>query len=130
MTRTGPEGRSDSNAMARASRWVLAAGIAGSALAVGTVHTVTLCVVTAVLAVAAMMAWWGAEPMRVRSAATLLVFTGIGLTAYTALQCVPMPIGWLAGSAPHNADVWSRALSPLREAGAEPGADLAGSDGE
>jgi tetratricopeptide (TPR) repeat protein len=103
--------------MTRASRWVLAAAIAGSALAVGTVHTITLCVVTGVLAVAAVLAWWGAEPMKARSAATLLLFTGIGLTAYTALQCVPMPIGWLAVIAPHNADVWSRALSPLHEPG-------------
>ncbi len=91
------------------------AGEAGSALAVGTVHTITLCVVTGVLAVAAVLAWWGAEPMKARSAATPLLFTGIGLTAYTALQCVPMPIGWLAVIAPHNADVWSRALSPLHE---------------
>jgi hypothetical protein len=60
------------------------------ALAVGTVHTIMLCV----LAVAAVLAWWGAEPMKARSAATLLLFTGIGLTAYMALQCVPMPIGW------------------------------------
>jgi hypothetical protein len=67
--------------MTRASRWVLAAAIAGSALAVGTVHTVTLCIATAVLAVAAVLAWWGAEPMKARSAATLLLFTGIGLTA-------------------------------------------------
>ena len=99
--------------MTRASRWVLAAAIAGSALAVGTVHTIMLCV----LAVAAVLAWWGAEPMKARSAATLLLFTGIGLTAYTALQCVPMPIGWLAVIAPHNADVWSRALAPLHEPG-------------
>ena len=82
--------------MTRASRWVLAGAIAGSALAVGTVHTITLCVVTGVLAVAAVLAWWGAEPMKVRSAATVLLLTWIGLTAYTALQCVPMPVGWLA----------------------------------
>jgi hypothetical protein len=103
--------------MAPASRWLLALGIAGSALAVGTVHTITLCVVTVVLAAAAVLGWWGAEPMRARAPATLLLFTGIGLTAYTALQCVPMPIGWLAVIAPHNADVWSRALAPLHEAG-------------
>ena len=35
--------------MTRASRWVLAAAIAGSALAVGTAHTIALCVVTGVL---------------------------------------------------------------------------------
>jgi hypothetical protein len=33
------------------------------------------------------------------------------------LPCVPMPIGWLAVIAPHNADVWSRALAPLHEPG-------------
>src|SRR5580704_1957626 len=55
--------------------------------------------------------------MRARSAATVLLLTGVGLTGYTALQCVPMPIGWLAAIAPHNADVWSRALAPLHEAG-------------
>ncbi len=117
MPTTGSHGTAGSSPMTRASRWVLAAGIAGSALAVGTVHTVTLCIVTGVLAVAAVLAWWGAEPMKARSAATLLLFTGIGLTAYTALQCVPMPIGWLAVIAPHNADVWSRALAPLHEPG-------------
>ncbi len=103
--------------MAQASRWLLALGISGSALAVGTVHTITLCVVTGVLAVAAVLGWWGAEPMRARAPATILLFTGVGLTAYTALQCVPMPIGLLAAIAPHNAEVWSRALLPLGEAG-------------
>jgi hypothetical protein len=55
--------------------------------------------------------------MRARAPATLLLCTGIGLTGYTALQCARMPIGWLAVIAPHNADVWSRALVPLGEAG-------------
>ncbi len=101
--------------MPKASRWLLALGICGSALAVGTVHTVTLCVVTVVLAAAAVLGWWGAEPMRARAPATVLILTGVGLTAYTALQCTPIPIGWLAAIAPHNAYMWSRALAPLRE---------------
>jgi hypothetical protein len=96
---------------------MLAAAVCGAAFAVGTVHTISLCIVTAVIAVAAVLTWSLAEPMKVRSAATLLLFTGIGLTVYTALQCVPMPIGWLAVIAPHNADVWSRALAPLHEQG-------------
>src|SRR5271165_6778894 len=91
---------------ALASRWLLALGIAGSALAVGTVHTITLCIITGVLAVAAVLGWWGAEPIRARAPATIVLLTGIGLTAYTALQCMPMPIRWLAVIAPHNADVW------------------------
>jgi tetratricopeptide (TPR) repeat protein len=110
------QGSQDSG-VARASKWLLAAAIAGSALAVGTVHTVVLCPVTAVLAAAAVLAWWRAEPLRVRAAATLLLFTGIGLVAYTSLQCLPLPVRWLAFLAPHNADVWSRALLPLREPG-------------
>jgi len=102
---------------ARASRWVLAAAVGGSALAVGSAHTITLCAVTVVLAVAASLAWWRAEPIGVRPAATLLLFVGIALVAYTLLQCVPMPIAWLSTIAPHNADVWSRALAPLHEPG-------------
>ena len=53
--------------------------------------TFSSCVVTVVLAAAAVLGWWGAEPMRARAPATLL--TGIGLTAYTALQCVPIRSG-------------------------------------
>ena len=98
------------------SGWLLAVAIAGSALAVGTVHTLTLCIVCGLLAAAAAVAWWGAEPMHVRTPATVLLFTGVGLTAYTSLQCVPMPMAWLAVIAPHNAEVWSRALTPLHEA--------------
>src|SRR5579864_2816812 len=94
------------------SRWLLAIAIAGSALAVGTVHTITLCIVTALLAAAAFLGWWRADPMSARPVATLLLLTGIALTSYTALQCVPLPIAWLAGIAPYNADVWSRSLSP------------------
>lgn len=102
-----------------AGRWLLAAAIAGAALAVGTVHTATLCVVTGVLAASMGLTWWHGETehLRPRAAATLLLVTGVVLTAYTALQCVPMPIALLAKVAPRNADIWSRALTPLREAG-------------
>jgi hypothetical protein len=115
--RKSDPGHPQREALARASRWVLAIAIAGSALAVGTVHTITLCIVTAVVLVAAVLAWWGSEPLRVRTPATVLLASGVAMTAYTALQCVPLPIHWLAIVAPHNADVWSRALAPLHEAG-------------
>jgi tetratricopeptide (TPR) repeat protein len=105
------------SALARAGRWLLAIAVAGAALAIGAIHTVTLCVVTAVLAAAAVLTWWGGEPIKVRPPATLLLFTGVGLVAYTVFQCTPMPIRWLAVIAPHNADVWSRALTPLHERG-------------
>ncbi len=102
---------------ARASRWLLAATIAGAALAVGTVHTVTLCVVAGALAGAVLLSEWRAEPARARPAATLLLVTGAALTAYTALQCVPLPIRLLTVIAPHNAEVWAHALDALREPG-------------
>lgn len=101
----------------RASQWLLALAIAGAALAVGTVHTATLLIVTLVLGAAAALGWWDADPMRPRPAATLILVTALGLTAYTALQCVPLPASLLMALAPHNADVWSRALSPLRLVG-------------
>ncbi len=110
--RTSPHSRA-----ALASRCALAVAIGGSALAVGSAHTITLCIVTAILALAATLAWWRAEPIRVRPAATLLLFVGIALVSYTVLQCVPLPLRWLAAIAPHNADVWSRALAPLHEPG-------------
>ena len=50
--------------MPQASRWLLALAIAGSALAVGTVHTITLCSVTGVLAVAAVLGWWAGSQER------------------------------------------------------------------
>jgi hypothetical protein len=103
----------------KAGRWLLAATVAGAALAVGTVHTITLCVVTAALAAAAALLGWerDVDEFRPRPAATLLVATGVALTAYTAIQCVPLPVAWLAVIAPRNADVWSHALSPLRQDG-------------
>jgi tetratricopeptide (TPR) repeat protein len=100
-----------------ASAWTLGAALSGAALAVGTVYTSTLCVVSLALAVAAVLAWWNAEPASIRQPATLLLVTCAVLTAYTALQCVPLPIAWLRLLAPRNADVWSRALAPLHEGG-------------
>jgi tetratricopeptide (TPR) repeat protein len=100
-----------------ASAWALGAALSGAALAVGTVYTSTLCIVSLALAASAVLAWWKAEPASMRQPATLLVMTCAALTAYTVLQCVPLPIAWLRVLAPHNADVWSRALAPLHEAG-------------
>jgi tetratricopeptide (TPR) repeat protein len=55
--------------------------------------------------------------MSPRAPATSLVVLGVGLIAFTLLQCVPLPVSVLHVIAPENADVWSRALSPLKEAG-------------
>ena len=100
-----------------AARWLLAVTVVGSALALGSLHTTVLCIVVAALAVAAYLAWHDAEPFRARPAATLLLYTGIGLTLWTLVQSIPMPASWLAVIAPANADVWARALTPLKEPG-------------
>jgi tetratricopeptide (TPR) repeat protein len=101
--------------LAMAGRWLFVATLAGTALAIGGVHTETLCVSASALAIAGALVWWPAGPMNARPAATLLLVTGVALTAFTILQCLPMPLSWLRAIAPHSADVWSRALAPLRE---------------
>jgi hypothetical protein len=104
--------------LATAGRWLLAASVAGAALAAGAVHTATLCVVCLALAVAVGLIWWGvgSDELRPRKAATILVITATLLTAYTALQALPVPIGWLGVLAPRNAMVWSDVLAPLHAA--------------
>ena len=86
-------------------------------MALGSQHATVLCVVTALMAVAAALTWVAGPPIRARSAASLLVLTACVLTGFTALQCIPIPAAWLAAIAPANADIWSRALSPFHEAG-------------
>jgi hypothetical protein len=117
MSDISAEGASRPALAGRIGRWLLALTLAGAALAVGTVHTVTLCVVACALGAAAVLVWWRAEPMRLRPAATILLVSGVALTGYTALQCLPLPVAWLAAVAPYNSDVWTRALVPLHEAG-------------
>jgi tetratricopeptide (TPR) repeat protein len=101
----------------QAGALLLGASVAGAALAVGTVHTVTLCVVTAALAVAAALTWAGADATNMRTAATLLLVTAVGLTGYTALQLVPIPLGLMRLIAPRNAETWSNVLEATHEAG-------------
>jgi hypothetical protein len=76
-----------------------------------------LCGVAIVLSAAAALTWLAAEPMTARSAATLLLATCLGLTAFTCVQCIPMPLSWMAHIAPATSDVWARSLAPLRESG-------------
>lgn len=37
------------------------------------------------------------------------------LSAYTALQTIPLPLSWLSGLSPTAADIWERALVPMGE---------------
>ncbi len=96
---------------------MLAAALFGSAMALGARHVVVLLPVTVVLLGATVFAWWSAEPLRTRWCATLVLWTGVGLTLWTALSVVPLPSGWLQRLSPQAADVWARCLAPLGRAG-------------
>jgi tetratricopeptide (TPR) repeat protein len=101
----------------RVGKWLLAATVLASALMLGSLITWTLCLITALLAASVFLLWFGAEGSRARPVAGVLVAVGLLLTAFTALQCVPLPASWLAAIAPENADIWARALRPLHEPG-------------
>lgn len=101
----------------RITRWLLAAVVFSAPLALGALHTGVLIAVTVVVGLAMALSWLDADVVRPRAAANALVITATGLIAYTVLQGIPLPTGLLRSIAPANADVWSRTLLPLREAG-------------
>jgi hypothetical protein len=101
----------------RVARWLLAAAIFGSTMAIGAVHTAVLVPVTLLLLGSAVLVFFGADPLRGRRSASLVLWTGVLLTAWTALSLVPLPMGVLGKLSPHAADVWSRCLAPLGEPG-------------
>lgn len=101
----------------RIGAWVLAALVLGSGLALGAIHTPVLvvCALAATLAAA-----WSARSFlgaSLGAEARILLYVVIGLTAWTALQLVPLPKGLVEAVAGETADVWSRCLRPLRESG-------------
>lgn len=98
-------------------RWLFVTTVLGAVLALGSLDTIVLCVVVGALAVSVCLVWSDASPFVSRRVATLLLATACGLTLYTLLQSVPLPASMIAAIAPHNADVWSRALAPLHEPG-------------
>lgn len=106
-------------APARVTTQEIALGVVifGSALALGSEHAVVLLIVALASTGVLFSTWWNAAPMSPRSAASTLLWVSIGLAAFTALQCIPLPMGLLGGLGPQNADVWMRALSPLRQDG-------------
>jgi hypothetical protein len=84
--------------------------VAGSALALGTVHLAALCVV-AVAATGAALLGLSVGGSTTRTRLPLLALAG--LTLFTLLQALPLPMSVLAAIAPRNADVWARSLAPF-----------------
>lgn len=96
----------------------LASLVVVAALAVGTVHRLTLILVVPSALAVAWLAWrLDAERggRGVRASRDLLSpsLCLLALAAVTALQALPLPMGVLRVLAPRNADVWARALMPF-----------------
>jgi tetratricopeptide (TPR) repeat protein len=96
---------------------ILVVVVVGSVLALGTSHVPTLMVVGALAVAAAGLASRLHYQDHGRWPVSWPALAFVGLTAWTALQALPLPARALALLAPRNADVWARALAPLGEPG-------------
>jgi tetratricopeptide (TPR) repeat protein len=100
-----------------AGKWLLAFVIVASALALGSVMTEVLVVMSALAAVACALLWIERDD-RSSSRASQWVLVALALLlGMTVLQALPLPSAVTHWLTPANADSWDRALSPLREPG-------------
>lgn len=99
-----------------AGKWLLAAVVPGSALAMGSLPTEVLVVVSVVAAIACGLLWLDPPERATRASRWLLVATAL-LLGMTVLQAIPLPAGVVRVLAPANADIWEHALSPFHEPG-------------
>jgi hypothetical protein len=95
---------------------LLAVTTGGSVLAIGTVHLPALLIVAALAFASLTLAIGTAIPVS-RLLRSPPIWVGIGLSVYTLLQAIPIPMWLLASIAPSNADVWARALLPFGQQG-------------
>lgn len=97
-------------------RWLFAFVVPASALCIGSLHTPVLIVAALLAATSATLL--SLEPARrLSKASRWLLVACLVLIAATILQSIPLPASVVSFLAPGNAEVWQRALSPLREAG-------------
>ncbi len=96
---------------------LLALGVVGSVLAVGSVHTGALLVVALVVLGALTLEIYAglASPGARRPSLSLPAGILGALALYSLAQAVPLPFSLLRAVAPANADVWARALLPFGE---------------
>src|SRR5262252_1120361 len=87
--------------------------VVGSAIAIGTVHVpVLLCVSAFAIVASSVLLFLERSAARRLPGPARVLF---GLALFTVLQAIALPLSWLALVAPHNADVWARALRPFGE---------------
>ncbi len=97
-------------------KWLFALVVPASALAMGSLPGEILVVMSALAALACGLL--SIEPAGPPSRATRWALSALVLLlAFTILQAVPLPAGVTRVLAPSNADIWDRALTPLREVG-------------
>jgi tetratricopeptide (TPR) repeat protein len=87
--------------------------VIGSALGLGGLHWAVLVICAALAVTAAVLVLEVVPAPRAVLAPPIFL---LGLAAFTALQCVPLPAGLVALLSPSSADVWARALIPFGEA--------------
>ena len=97
-------------------KWLLAIVVLCSALALGSLPGEVLVVMTVLAAVANTLLWM--DPLeRIPKAARLVLVAMTILVIASLLQIIPLPAAVVRAIAPTNANIWERALSPLREDG-------------
>jgi tetratricopeptide (TPR) repeat protein len=99
-----------------AGKWLLAVTVVVSGLAIGALLNAALVVVTIMAATACALLWIH-PPDRTSRASCFVMAGALVLLGVTALQCVPLPAGLVAAISPNVAEIWSRSLAPLHEAG-------------
>ena len=99
-----------------AGKWLLAVVVACSALGLGSLPGEVLVVMSVGATIACALLWSVPLERIPRSARYVLAAITI-LLAATILQLIPLPATVVRVVAPANADIWERALAPLREPG-------------
>src|SRR5262245_46433758 len=97
-------------------KWTFAALLPVSALAIGTLHASWLLAIALTAVVSSLLLWLD-PPRETTRQSRLLMAALLVLVCITILQAIPLPAGLVRIIAPANADIWQRALLPLREAG-------------
>lgn len=103
--------------------------VMGSLLAVGTVHVTTIALFAPTAVLTGALAGWR-EGWKLKDLAPGVWILGL-LALFTGFQSLPLPASWVLWVAPHNADIWMRALYAFGEPGPawvslslDPGASL------
>ena len=100
----------------KAGKWLFAALVPASGLALGSVPPSVLVVMSILAAVACVLLWLDRDVPISRASRWVILAVAL-LVVATALQCLPLPAGLARALTPTNAEIWDRALVALHEPG-------------